>query len=215
MRKTSVPGPGAWVPSAKAAEKEIRRTRRLRYHRHRMRVLLALMILSALAGFALNRWVFQIVTIHDTSMSPALESGSVVLCLRQDFLDRTVGLLPERLWRIQRQDMVLVDYRSEDDPDAGARLLIKRVAGVGGDVIELDDGVAMLDGQPLAWLGETSDRVYPYTVPSGRLFLLGDNASTSLDSRRRSFGVVQEADVTGRPVAVIWPVYAARALKQG
>ena len=194
-----------WVPSAEAAAREIRRTRKLRYRRHRRHVLL--IIVGALA----SALVLRLVAVRGAGMSPTLESGEWVLCVRQDFLDKTVGLLPERIWRIGRDDLVLIDYVPKDDdghPSGPSALLVKRVIGVGGDVIDVQGGQMTVNGEPVPGIASGGDRVYPVTVPTKMLFVMGDHRSVAVDSRMRAFGMVGEDEVAGRLVAVIWPVFA-------
>ena len=82
---------------------------------------------------------------------------------------------------------------------------VKRVIAKGGDTVDLRDGVLYVNGE-----AETGDYIfgvtrpedlvvsYPYTVPEGYLFLLGDNREESIDSR--SFGAISEKEVRGRVV---------------
>ena len=201
-----------WVPSAEAAAREIRRTRKLRYRKHRRHVLLVVLAVSLAIGALASALVLRLVTVRGTGMSPTLESGECVLCVRQVFLDKTVGLLPERIWRIGRDDLVLIDYAPKDDEgnrkkDQSA-LLVKRVIGVGGDVIDVQNGQMTVNGNPVPGLASGGDLVYPVTVPSKTLFVMGDHRSVAVDSRMRAFGMVGEDEVAGRPVAVIWPVFA-------
>ena len=80
---------------------------------------------------------------------------------------------------------------------------VKRVIAKGGDTVDLRDGVLYINGE-----AETGDYIYgvtrpedlvvsyPYTVPEGYLFLLGDNREESIDSR--SFGAIHQKEVKGK-----------------
>lgn len=102
------------------------------------------------------------------------------------------------------------------DPKAPDRILIKRVVATGGQTIDLVDGRVIVDGEPLdepyvngkpsypldpAWDVELS---YPYTIPSGQLWVMGDNRTNSQDSRY--FGTIPVDSVTGKAVFTYWPV---------
>lgn len=54
-------------------------------------------------------------------------------------------------------------------------------------------------------LGEC-DMTFPYQVPEGLLFLLGDNRATSIDSRSSAIGAVSEELVVGKVKLRIYPL---------
>jgi signal peptidase I len=90
---------------------------------------------------------------------------------------------------------------------AEKNLLIKRVIGVGGDQVELIEGEVFINGERLQepYLdtmtysrGETS-----WTVPEGKLFVLGDNRENSLDSR--VLGFIDTDQVKGKVAFRIFP----------
>ena len=100
-----------------------------------------------------------------------------------------------------------------EDPDIPGRLLLKRCIAVGGQTVDINDedglvyvdGVALrepyTDGLPTYTLA--SDVSYPYTVPEGMMWMMGDNRTNSQDSRY--FGAVSVASAEARSVAVLWP----------
>lgn len=76
--------------------------------------------------------------------------------------------------------------------DGVQRMFIKRVVALGGQTVEVADGVVLVDGAPLDESGyETAPPAYtvpPTEVPAGHVYVLGDNRADSIDSH--DFGPV-------------------------
>ncbi len=108
------------------------------------------------------------------------------------------------------------DIVTFNDPEIPNRTLIKRVIATGGQTVDLLDGVVYVDGvaldepytqgKPSAPLKTASgiEITYPYTVPAGDIWVMGDNRTNSADSRY--FGPIDEASVSGRAVVIYWPL---------
>ncbi|MEZ7819923.1 MAG: signal peptidase I [Aquiluna sp.] len=101
-------------------------------------------------------------------------------------------------------------------PDS-AEHLVKRVIGVGGDVITCcdADGRLLLNGVAIdeSYIRDganPSDIEFSITVPEGYLWVMGDNRGNSTDSRFHqdlpSQGFVSLDVVVGRAMLVSWPV---------
>lgn len=91
------------------------------------------------------------------------------------------------------------------------KLLLRRVIGVPGDRINIDkDGNVFVNefllDEPYATakcLGEC-DMTFPYEVPEGEFFVLGDNRETAIDSRSSAVGCVEEERLLGRVLFKVW-----------
>jgi len=90
-------------------------------------------------------------------------------------------------------------------------LLVKRVVGVAGDIVEGHDSQVFVNatarGEPyIQHVGKavgSMDKFGPMKVSAGQLFVMGDNRDYSLDSRDSRFGVVATSEVKGRPVKIV------------
>jgi len=102
-------------------------------------------------------------------------------------------------------------------PQDSGEHLIKRVIGLGGDVVTCCDseGRITVNGravdEPYLYPDEGTDQVnFEITVPEGRMWVMGDHRSSSLDSRYHQDlagqGTVDIDLVVGRAVATIWPI---------
>lgn len=104
------------------------------------------------------------------------------------------------------------DIVTFEDPGNEERTLIKRCIATEGQVVDLVDGKVSVDGVILdepytdgkpSYELALSDVVFPYTVPDGCIWVMGDNRTNSADSR--AFGAVEVDSVTGKAVFIYWP----------
>ncbi|EKX59999.1 signal peptidase I [Streptomyces ipomoeae] len=153
-----------------------------------------------LGGFVWGAIVYQPYTVPTDSMSPTITSGDRILAERIDGSE------------IKRGDVVV--FREETWGNAP---MVKRVVAVGGDTVACcTDGKLTVNGEKIdeAYLPQGEDAelsgIPEITVPKGRLFLLGDERSGSLDSTAHlteaGQGTVPRANVDARVDAVVWPM---------
>jgi signal peptidase I len=126
--------------------------------------------------------------------------------------------LPFVHWRlpmfktIRRGEIVV--FRYPRDP---SETYLKRVAAVGGDLVEIHDGVLYVNHEPVrepyavhrAPWHSSQEEMEPVVVPVGQLFVLGDNRDNSSDSR--DWGCVPVPNVIGEPMFVYWSYDAPTA----
>lgn len=91
----------------------------------------------------------------------------------------------------KRGDIVVIDTKT----NAKTHTIIKRVIALGGDTVELKEGVLYLNGEVVdeAYVRDEnntpSENSYAQiVVPEGKMFCLGDNRDVSLDSRSETYG---------------------------
>lgn len=125
------------------------------------------------------------------SMAPHISSGEFVL----------LNTLAYRFSAPARGDIVA--FRHESD---APELYIKRVIGLPGDTVRIENGKVFLNGAPLAepYVIYRDARSFPEThVAAHSLYVLGDNRANSEDSR--FFGTVDNDQLAGRALVAVWP----------
>lgn len=144
----------------------------------------------------INVYVAEAALVEEgPSMQPNLYRGDRVMTEKVSY----------RLHAPQRGDVVVVSR------PAGEKSLIKRVIGLPGEVIEVRDGHAFIDGLPLdepyvTYFGGPS---YPPTrIPDDFVFVMGDNRPNSRDSRH--IGPVPIDTIRGHALFIYWPLQRAR-----
>ena len=139
-------------------------------------------------------FLYQPVKVEGTSMMPSLDDQERI------FVNKFVY----RIGAIQRGDIVV--FRYPRDP---SKSYIKRVIGVAGDRVRIEDGQVFLNDRPIEEDYVPRDfadqRSCPeLTVPSESFFVLGDHRNMSNDSR--DFGPVNQAFIFGKAVFGYWPM---------
>lgn len=88
------------------------------------------------------------------------------------------------------------------------KIVIKRVIGLPGDIIEIRDGYVYRNSEKLiedyTRDGITLGEGY-YEIPDGHLFLLGDNRQGSMDSRDSMIGMIPKEDILGKIIIRLFP----------
>jgi signal peptidase I len=167
---------------------------------HLVREVLETIVPAVLIALLINLFMAQATRVHGQSMEPNLHTDQRLVVEKLSYN------------RFLRQyfafdgpeygDVVVIRI-----PTQGNELLIKRVIGLPGDVIEIHDGQVFVNGQSLnePYLpNRTAGSYGPTTVPPLNIFVLGDNRNFSNDSR--SFGTVPLKSVVGRAWLSYWPI---------
>jgi signal peptidase I len=140
-------------------------------------------------------FLYQPVKVEGTSMMPTLDDQERI------FINKFVYRF--HFENINRGDTVVFWF-----PGDPTKSYIKRVIGVPGDRLEVNNGTVVVNGRalvedyvPSEFRDQNSLPVQ--TVPADEYFVLGDHRSSSNDSR--SWGMVPRSYIYGKAVFIYWP----------
>ncbi|MBO5064875.1 MAG: signal peptidase I [Clostridia bacterium] len=152
-------------------------------------------------------------------------SSFIIIAVIFTFVFRLVGVNGESMTNtLQHGDWLLTMQKSSYEPGDIVVIvqdtyfhepLIKRVIAKGGQTVDIDynTGTVYVDGVALQepyvkedFIVEKGDyRDFPYTVPEGHLFCMGDNRNGSTDSRSTLVGAIDERQILGKATVRIIP----------
>jgi signal peptidase I len=153
------------------------------------------LMLSVLIAVLVILFLYRPVKVEGTSMMPTLYD--------QERLFINQFSYKFGLGKIQRGDTV-VFWAPEDIRES----YIKRVIGLPGDTVAVQDGYVIVNGKKLVENyvppEYRDERNYsPRVVPTDEYFVLGDHRTSSNDSR--AWGFVPRSYIYGKAVFVFWP----------
>lgn len=111
-------------------------------------------------------------------------------------------------------DVIVFRTKFKDDKGKN-KLYIKRVIGVPGDTINIENDKVYINGEEdeqsytkdgLTPTGDGDSPVNDLKVPEGKLFCMGDNRLVSIDSRNSKVGLINEKDIVGKAVFRLMPL---------
>jgi signal peptidase I len=154
------------------------------------------LFLSVLIAIVVILFLYQPVKVEGTSMMPSLQNDERI------FINKFVYRFG--ISDIGRGDTVVFLY-----PNDPSKSYIKRVIGIPGDRIRIDDGTVIVNGNALSepYVAQDYRDQIPMAeeiVPADKYFVLGDHRSSSNDSR--SWGWVPRQYIYGKAVFVYWPL---------
>ena len=190
-------------------------------------------LVAVAAALVIRSVIFEPVRVDGTSMDDTLADGEIMFVSKFDYSSTwlclpwqddkakenaprfTIGGDPKRF------DVVICRY-----PGRGDLNFVKRVIGLPGDTLRLEDGYLYIKekGQEEevryeepyisdVYRGGTNNNFGPFEVPEGQFFVMGDHRNNSNDSR--SVGPIERSMIIGHVRQVVYPFSQWRAVENG
>lgn len=178
------------IPTAKQIEAEILREKYNRKYKQVLRSTIYSLIVVAAVAVLIATLAFPVLQISGSSMEPTLNDEEIVVLLKTT--------------NMKKGELCCFSYQN--------KLLIKRVVGLPGDKVTIDENGNVFVNDELIdepyvtdkALGEC-DVSFPCYVTDNHYFVLGDHRSTSIDSRSSVIGLVSEDYIVGKIFFIVWP----------
>ena len=178
------------IPTVKQLEAEILREKYSRKYKQVLRSTLYSLIVVAAVAVLVATLAFPVLQISGSSMEPTLNDEEIVVLLKTA--------------NMKKGELCCFSYQN--------KLLIKRVIGLPGDKINIDEKGNVYVNDELLDEPYISDRAlgecdisFPCYVTDNHYFVLGDHRLTSIDSRSSVIGLVSEEYIIGKIFFRVWP----------
>lgn len=135
--------------------------------------------------------------VRGASMYSTLEEGDYLIINRMSY----------KFKEQDRGDIIVFESDLKQD-DGSIKDLVKRVIGVGGDHVVIENSKVYVNDKELnePYIhNEITEGDIDTVVPEGKVFVLGDNREISLDSRYEQVGFIDDSDILGKVVIRLYP----------
>lgn len=176
-----------------------------------------LTILAAVAiALVIRTFIFEPVRVDGRSMEDTLADGEIMFVSKLgyasfDFIGGRVSVFGNP----KRFDVVICRY-----PDRGTTSFVKRVVGLPGDTVKIEDGYLYVNGEKYdePYINDSfrtgmGSHFSEYVVPEGKYFVMGDHRNNSNDSRY--IGPLDRNMIVGHVVQILFPFSAFRSIPNG
>ena len=177
------------MPSVEQVETELKNINYRKKFRSTLFSTVSILIVVAAVAVLISTLFFPVVQVAGSSMEPTLKEGDILVLVKSD--------------KVTYGEMCCVSWQNKS--------LLKRVIGLSGDIIDMDaDGNVFVNGELInePYVEEKElgrcEIEFPYQVPENKIFILGDQRESSVDSRSSAIGCVGKDQIVGRVLFKVW-----------
>ena len=179
------------LPTIEQVESEHRRNEFKKRYRKTLGSTISIFVVVAAIAVLITTLFIPVIQVSGNSMEPTLYNGDILVLMKSN--------------AYERGEICCISWQNKK--------LLKRIIGLPGDKISMDiDGNVYVNDVLLEepylqskCLGEY-DITFPVIVPEGRLFVLGDERTISIDSRSSVIGCIGQDQIIGHVVMKVWPL---------
>jgi len=158
---------------------------------NRLVIVASILVLIVISIVIVRNYVVEIAVISGASMEPLIRQGDHIL----------INRLAYRSSKPVKGDIIAIK--------TGWLMMVKRVLGVPGDIVELKGNTLSCNGE-IIQLGNMNihhkgkpRQFGPSVVSDRHIFVIGDNAEYSIDSR--TYGMVKYEEIVGKVAVIYFP----------
>lgn len=179
------------LPTTNYLINELNKEKYKLHYRKLLRNTFYTLIITMAISILITTYIFPILRIHRDSMSLNLKRGDIVISIKQS--------------NYKKDDIIAFYYNNH--------ILIKRIIATTGEWVNIDEsGNVYINDKPIneEYIEEKTygevDIEFPYQVPEGTYFVLGDKRTISVDSRNSLIGTIPKSDILAKIIFKVWPI---------
>ena len=186
------------LPTTKDLEQQLNQEKyNFKYKRILKSTIYALIIVASISTLAATL-IFPVLRIYGSSMSPTLIEGDIVISIKKT--------------KFKKGDIIAFYYNNH--------ILVKRVIATSSDWVNIDLGGNIYINNKLIEENYIKEKAFgesniefPYQVPEGTYFILGDERNISIDSRNSLIGTIPQEEIIGKIIFRVWPLKRLEIIK--
>lgn len=166
--------------------------------------MIAYFVFVIVAAYLIVTFVGQRTIVNGSSMESTLSNGDNLI----------VDKISYRFNDPKRFDIIVFPYAGDEDT-----YFIKRIIGLPGETVQIEDGKIYIDGEVLEEdygletienEGRAEEEI---TLADDEYFVMGDNRNNSMDSREEDVGNIKRKSIVGRAFLRVYPFNKMGKLK--